>query len=106
MFCRRLLPRLVAMNARRGYAETPAPQMFLLYTEQFGSVGTKGGRLMMHGIFSTRAKAEQAIEAVKKELDYSEEDPSFFFGIEKCSPDQVYAQGVVKERLSKASVYD
>ena len=43
---------------------------------------------------------------IGQELDFSEDDAEVFFRIECCSPDTVYARGVVKQRLRRASVYD
>eukprot|EP00667_Euglena_gracilis_P031431 EG_transcript_45528 len=86
-------------------AATPG-RLFMLYSEQFGSIGTKGGRMTIHGLFTTRRAAEDAIADVKKALNYDEEDPDYFFGVEPCDVDKVYGPGLVKERLSKASIAD
>jgi len=98
---------LARLPSCRGYSTaTAAGQLWMLYSEQFGSVGTKGGRMTIHGLFSSKKAAETAIAEVKTALKYDEEDPNYFFGIEACDTDKVYGSGLVKERLSKASIYD
>ena len=61
---------------------------------------------MIHGLYHSKQDAEKAIPEVKKALNYDEDDPDYFFGIEQCQTDTVYGNGIVKERLSKASIYD
>lgn len=101
----RIATKPLACAINRAYCTGPA-KMFLLYSEQFGSVTTRGGRLMIHGVFNSKTSAENAIPEVKKALKYDEDDPDFFFGVEACDSDKVYGDGIVKERLSKSSIYD